>query len=232
MAAAAAYDPVALLLLGLRFLQQGLVDLDSFAASGLLGVVLRALAAEDPALRSVAYACLDKLTAELETSPEPQAVKTLGAPGSHSRSFGSIQQLLRSSKRVHQLQALLLWVHAGVKEPLQQLPTASATLAAEAALLLGAPGHPVAAVVRKLMVRQRALDTSGLPLFGRIMALSSGAGSSSGSAKGGRGIQEGGSAAGGGSGSSNSGLRGVAAVMAERQWLLQLLWMGLRVSAA
>jgi hypothetical protein len=254
-AAAAAYDPVPLLLLGLRGLQQGYLDVDSFAVCGLLGVVLRALAAEDLQLRTLAYDCLALLTADSACQPGSDQTldkglvrggagslpgqtldghqNNLGQAGKGSGSFGSIQQLLRSSKRVHQMRALLLWVTAGVTSPQQQLPTASAALAAEASLLLCAPHHPMGAVLRKLMVRQRALDTKGLPLFGRILALSgsssSNADSSRGAGRGQGGLSER-SRAGGEASAAAAGLRGAAAVMAERQWLLQLLWMGLRVS--
>jgi hypothetical protein len=123
-----------------------------------------------------------------------------------------LQQQLRSSKRSHQLTALLNWVAAGITTPQQQLPAAAAVLAAESALLLAAPAAAMHATVHKLLLRQPALDTAGLPLFGRIMAGgASGLNSKSGSF--------------GGSG----GVKGAAAVMAERQWLMRLLWMGLRV---
>jgi hypothetical protein len=98
--------------------------------------------------------------------------------------------------------------------PQQQLPAAAAVLATEAALLLAAPAAAMHNTVHKLLLRQPALDTAGLPLFGRIMAGgASGLNSNSKSNKGGAG-----------------GVKGAAAVMAERQWLMRLLWLGLRVS--
>jgi hypothetical protein len=65
--------------------------------------------------------------------------------------------------------------------------------------------------VHRLLLRQPALDTVGLPLFGRIMA--GGASGSNSNSK-----------------SGGGGVKGAAAVMAERQWLMRLLWLGLRVS--
>jgi hypothetical protein len=87
-----------------------------------------------------------------------------------------------------------------------QIPTASAVLAAEVALLLAAPAAAMHTPAQKLLLRQPALDVTGLPLFSRIMNSSS---SSRGS--------------GGGS------VRGVTAALLEKQWLLRLLWLGLRV---
>jgi hypothetical protein len=188
--------------------------------------------------RSLAYQCLDLLRASLN-NPNPQTPAAAAAAAvvtsSHPTSLlpqhslvpdtpaaaaaaestpATLQQQLRSSKRSHQLTALLNWVAAGITTPPQQLPAAAAVLAAEASLLLAAPAAAMHNTVDKLLLRQPALDTAGLPLFGRIMA---GGGSSlnsnSKSSKGGAG-----------------GVKGAAAVMAERQWLMRLLWLGLRVS--
>lgn len=179
--------------------------------------------------RALAYVCLDLVRASLDSpaqhkAPAAAAAAAVSQPGASlfgqpavttqsppaaaaAATPATLQQQLRSPKRSHQLTALLTWVAAGITQPQQQLPAASAVLAAEAALLLAAPAAVMHGAVHKLLLRQPALDTTGLPLFGRILA---GSGSSSG--KGG------------------GGVKGAAAVMAERQWLMQLLWLGLRVS--
>jgi Nucleolar pre-ribosomal-associated protein 1 len=131
--------------------------------------------------------------------------------GRGSSSSNELSVLLRSSKRSHQLMAVLQWTRAGVaaldssggeddgEHP--QLPSAAAVLSAEAALLLAAPAALMHDTVRKLLLRQPALDTAGLPLLRRILAGAGGSG----------------------------GARGAAVAVSERHWLLRLLWMGLRV---
>lgn len=166
--------------------------------------------------RSVAYRCLDLLAAQLaQEAPPTHGSSSSGGGKGRGRSrrsgaSGLVQQLLRSSKRSHQLRALLLFVAAGCDAAraqqgtaAPQLPTASAVLAAEAALLLAAPAALMHSTVHKLLLRQPALDVAGLPLFTRVL-----------------------------SGRASGAVKGAAALLAERQWLLQLLWMAVRVSRA
>jgi hypothetical protein len=92
-----------------------------------------------------------------------------------------------------QLEALLSYVRNGVSAPLQRLPAAAAALAAEASLLLRAPGAAAHGYVRRLLLRAPAADFGRLPWTMRLLAA------------------------------------GAQHHRADRQWLLRMMWLGLRV---
>jgi hypothetical protein len=161
--AAAAYDPMALLLLGVSAARLGVLSPLVAAGSGLVGVALRSLAAEDGSLRALAYEVLGAVAAHLgqETAAAAAAAAVVVAgdaePGVQPGAAGAdIEQGpmpqpaaaagagsgRRLSQAERQLSALLSWVRGGVTQPGQQLPAACAVLAAEMCLLLTGPAPP------------------------------------------------------------------------------------------
>jgi hypothetical protein len=156
--AAAAYDPVALLLLGVSGARLGVLSPLVAAGSGLVAVALRSLAVEDVSLRGLGYELLGAVAADLEhaaaaaTAPdaEPGAVPatpwaeedpdTTAQPAA-ALGAGSARRLSQAER---QLSALLSWVRGGVSQPGQQLPAACAVLAADMCLLLTGPAPPAA----------------------------------------------------------------------------------------
>eukprot|EP00775_Hariotina_reticulata_P008610 gene8610-8791_t len=146
-----------------------------FAACGLLGVVLRALAAEDDELRFLAYTCLGRLTTLLAQEPPPQAhtattaaAEAAGGGGGTShraqterrkqlQSHSLQQQLLKSSKHSHQLQALLNFVNAGVSS-LSPFPHANPGQSADIHLLQQFGGLKVVLASNALHVLRNVLQ--------------------------------------------------------------------------
>jgi hypothetical protein len=88
----------------------------------------------------------------------------------------------------------MAFVRNGVTAPLQRLPSAAAAFAAEAALLLRAPGAAAHGYVSRLLLRAPAADFGRLPWTMRLLTA------------------------------------GGPQHRADRQWVLRLMWMGLRVS--
>lgn len=233
----AAYDPAALLPLALAALRDGSMDLQSFASAGLLAVCLRALASADRASRAAAYSALALLSAQAQaqvaaaaTTKATEAGASKGDddddndpnPQDHQHHHHLPQQHQRG-QQLQQLGALLAFVRDAVTRPLQRFPAPSALLAAEASLLLPAPGATMHGTVARLLLRQPALDVSGLPLLSRLLLVSGGGAVAAGAVA---------ASAGGGSGSSGGG-RGAmttdsaAAAALQRAWMLRLLWAGM-----
>lgn len=95
-----------------------------------------------------------------------------------------------------QLEALLSYIRNGVTRPLQRLPAAAAAFAAEASLLLRAPGAAAHGYVSRLLLRAPAADFARLPWSMRLLSA------------------------------------GGAHHRSDRQWLLRMMWLGLRVSSS
>lgn len=67
-----------------------------------------------------------------------------------------------------QISALLAFVRNSITNPVERLPAYATALAAEASLLLLAPSAAMYGTLQRLLLRQPALDVSGLTLFGGL----------------------------------------------------------------
>lgn len=75
-----------------------------------------------------------------------------------SEALGLFLAALQDPKDFKQLQLLLQCLKRSLTQPFQQLPTVIAAFAAEAALVLTAPGHAVYSPVNKLLLQSPELD--------------------------------------------------------------------------
>eukprot|EP00887_Chlorella_sp_A99_P003671 scaffold7.g3671.t1 len=131
---AAGYDPAFLLPFCLSVLRGGLLGPRAFAAAGLLSVCLRALAAEDAALRGVAYEAVALASQQMEGG---------------------------DFREKAQLSVLLSVLRASLPSPLLRLPAPLAALLAEAAAVALAPGAPMFAPLGKFLLRRATLGLQG-----------------------------------------------------------------------
>jgi hypothetical protein len=139
---APAFDPAFLLPMAAANLSTGCLDLPTFLAAGLLPLCLRSLASPDHSLRALAYEVLGLASAALA------------------------QAQLRE-KAV--LELLLAHVKNAVAKPFQQLPAISATLAAEASLVLCHPESPLFRPVHRTVLATPALALAEVPLARKLL---------------------------------------------------------------
>jgi Nucleolar pre-ribosomal-associated protein 1 len=197
----AAYDPSFLIPFCVAALRSGLLPPRLFAQTGLASVCLRATAAEDPGLRSMAFEALGLLTQQLQVKEGNQQKKPLllgdaAAPDAeqHPAAFEQ-QQPSGDFKERAQLLSLLEWVRDALETPFTRLPAVHAVFLAEAALLISHPSHPMFGPISKARLKTAMLDVSLVPLFRQTI------------------------------------LSGSQDARVERSWLLRLLRAGLRSSA-
>lgn len=160
----AAYDPSFLLPFCVGALRRGLLPPRLFTQIGLSSVCLRANAAKDPALRALAYECLGLLIQQVQPQRSMGGVGSTGSTGT----AGALSTNSASGsdfKERAQLCSLLEWVRDGLSAPFVRLPAVHAVFAAEAALLLGHPAHPMFGPVSKARLKTATLDLSLVPLF-------------------------------------------------------------------